>query len=232
MKKNIIPTNDPNRVLWLNAFALKLANYYIKYGISNDDFNTIQKMAPFFAYWVNLLVLMRDYISKVTTFKNEMANGVDANEENPTQPTLPVFDAPPALVITGIFPFVMSIVKRIKAHKDYAVSDGQDMGIEGEEMEDVNINDLKPALKIVLINGGYPNLQWVKGITDGIAIYVDRGTGTWEFLAIDTVPNYTDTHALPAPGQSAVWKYKTIYRIDDNNVGKWSEDYSITVSGM
>ena len=161
-----------------------------------------------------------------------MANGVDANEENPTQPTLPVFDAPPALVITGIFPFVMSIVKRIKAHKDYAVSDGQDMGIEGEEMEDVNINDLKPALKIVLINGGYPNLQWVKGITDGIAIYVDRGTGTWEFLAIDTVPNYTDTHALPAPGQSAVWKYKTIYRIDDNNVGKWSEDYSITVSGM
>ena len=93
MKKTPIPRNDPNRVLWLNAFALKLATYSNKYGISNDELNTIQKMAPFFAYWVNVLVLLRDYVSKVTTFKNEMANGVDANEENPTQPGLPAFDA-------------------------------------------------------------------------------------------------------------------------------------------
>lgn len=44
-----------------------------------------------------------------------------------------------------------------------------------------------------------------------VEIQVDRGTG-FVFLAIDTIPNYTDTAPMPAAGQSVFWKYKAIYR--------------------
>ena len=162
----------------------------------------------------------------------QLADGVDAGVENPTAPTIPTFDTAPTTVTTGIFPYAMSIVKRIKNHKDYAVSDGQDMGIEGEEITEESVNDSKPSLKLVLVNGGHPEVQWVKKNMDAIAIYVSRNNSTWELLAIDTVPNYTDTFSLPASGQAAIWKYKAIYRLNDSNVGQWSDEVSVSVSGV
>lgn len=231
MKNIVIPRNDPKRVLWLSNFAAKLSTYSTRYGISAAEVTTITSMDTFYSYWINVLAQLREYASKVTGFKNEMADGAYTGAENPTTPAMPVFDTAPALVTAGIFPYAMSIVKRIKNHKDYAVSDGQDMGIEGEEIAEENANDAKPSISLVLINGGHPEVQWTKKNMDAIAIYVSRSNSTWELLAIDTVPNYTDTFALPANGQAAVWKYKAIYRLDDTNVGQWSDEVSITVAG-
>lgn len=232
MKQTIIPRNDPSRVIWLSNFASKLGTYATKYNITTAEVTTITTMDTFFSYWVNTLAQLREYVSKVTGFKNEMADGVDAGVENPTAPTIPTFDTAPTTVTTGIFPYAMSIVKRIKNHKDYAVSDGQDMGIEGEEITEESVNDSKPSLKLVLVNGGHPEVQWVKKNMDAIAIYVSRNNSTWELLAIDTVPNYTDTFSLPASGQAAIWKYKAIYRLNDSNVGQWSDEVSVSVSGV
>jgi hypothetical protein len=50
-------------------------------------------------------------------------------------------------------------------------------------------------------------------------------------LAIDTVPDYLDTYPLPAPGQTALWRYKAIYRIGDEQVGQWSDVVSQAVTG-
>ena len=56
-----------------------------------------------------------------------------------------------------------------------------------------------------------------------------RGKG-FAFLAVGTVPDYTDTQTPPA-GQSALWKYKAIYRQGDDRVGQWSDVVSIPVAG-
>jgi hypothetical protein len=230
MKKTIIPRNDPQRVLWLNAFVKGLVKYADKYNILKAEVDAAIAMALFFAYWVSTLVTIRDFASKVTNFKNNMAGGVEPNAENPTAPVLPDLGAAPPIVIAGIFPFIMTLVKRIKAHKDYVTDDGDEMGIEGDEMAMEDVNSLKPVIKIVLVNGGFPELQWTKKSTDGVLIQVNRGSG-WEFLAIDTIPDYIDTHALPAIGQSAVWQYRVIYRLNDENVGQWCEPISVTVTG-
>ena len=37
--------------------------------------------------------------------------------------------------------------------------------------------------------------------------------------------------AMPPAGQSALWKYKAIYRQDDDRVGQWSDVVSIPVTG-
>ena len=88
---------------------------------------------------------------------------------------------------------------------------------------------MKPLIQVRLINGGHPEIVWKRKSADGIDIYVDRGAGSFIFLATDTVPNYTDTFTLPAG--AAVWKYRCIYRIDDAPVGQWSDTTIVTVSG-
>ena len=74
-------------------------------------------------------------------------------------------------------------------------------------------------------------MGWTKQGMDSLEIWVDRGNGAFVFLTIDTVPDYLDTFALPAPGTSALWKYKAIYRFNDEQVGQWSDVASISVMG-
>jgi hypothetical protein len=50
-------------------------------------------------------------------------------------------------------------------------------------------------------------------------------------LNITTNPDYADISPLPAPGISAVWKYKAIYRLNDAQVGQWSDVATIGVMG-
>jgi hypothetical protein len=92
-------------------------------------------------------------------------------------------------------------------------------------------SSLKPVLQIIL-QAGHPVLSWRKQGMDSLELWVDRGDGKgFVFLAIDTVPGYTDTAALPAPGAGAVWKYKGIYRESDAQVGQWSDVATTTVAG-
>ena len=49
---------------------------------------------------------------------------------------------------------------------------------------------------------------------------MDRGAGTYVFLARDTVPDCVDTFAQPAARASAVWKYKAIYLLSDTPCGQ------------
>ena len=88
---------------------------------------------------------------------------------------------------------------------------------------------MKPIFTIVL-QAGHPNIVWKKQGMDALEIHVDRGAG-FAFLALDTVPDYLDTAPLPAPGASAVWKYKAIYRLRDEQVGQWSDIASVSVMG-
>src|ERR1035437_2721423 len=75
-------------------------------------------------------------------------------------------------------------------------------------------------------------IQWVKQGLDALELWVDRGDGKgFGFLAIDTIVPYVDTAALPAAGQSALWKYKGIYLQADERVGQWSDIVSLAVNG-
>jgi hypothetical protein len=60
---------------------------------------------------------------------------------------------------------------------------------------------------------------------------VGRNKGHFTFLAIDTQPDCIDTAPLPGAGQSAWWKYKTIYLPADERIGQWSDAARIAVAG-
>jgi hypothetical protein len=82
----------------------------------------------------------------------------------------------------------------------------------------------------VELDAGKVNLSWLKQGMDALELWVDRGAG-FVFLAIDSIPDYTDTAAMPPAGQSALWKYKGIYIQADQRVGQWSDIVSIAVAG-
>jgi hypothetical protein len=50
-------------------------------------------------------------------------------------------------------------------------------------------------------------------------------------LAINTEPNTTDNWPLPPLGTSAMWRYKAIYLLHDEQVGQWSDVISVSVGG-
>jgi hypothetical protein len=94
----------------------------------------------------------------------------------------------------------------------------------------VDLTSLKPVVTATL-DAGQITVGRTKQGMDAVEIFVDRGDGKgFVFLAVDTVPDYTDTQPPPA-GQSTLWKYKVNYRQGDDRVGQWSDVVSIPVAG-
>ena len=57
-------------------------------------------------------------------------------------------------------------------------------------------------------------------------------TGGFIYLGSDTQPSFTDNTPLPAAGVSQLRKYVAIYFTDEGNVGQYSEEVKITVTGV
>ena len=230
-KQYFLPTTDLAKLAWLQNFASKIAGYAVKYNLSTAEVDDVVAGALYYAYWLNGLNLTDEYKKKFTQFKNELRDGIPAGASPSVVPAPPTLGVAPTAVAPGIFFRAVAIANVIKSKSNYTNADGVDLGIEGAELT-TDPNEMQVAFTIRLAAGGHPELVWKKLGMDGIEIYVDRGTGTFAFLALDTIPNYTDTHALPAAGATAIWKYKAIYRLDDEQAGQWSDVVSVTVTGV
>ncbi len=236
-KKFFLPKGDIELISWLNAFSSKISAYAAKYNLTPQEVMKVQKGAAFLVYWITTASQMKATAQKITAYKNEVRDGHKNNAVS-VAPTDITF-SPPEDAGPGVVPFVLKIAGRIKKHQAYSIADGKNLGLEGTEQ----LPDLVaavPAFKIKLHNG-HPKLIWKKGIFDGVKIKVNRqynlqaspsGNSGFELLAIDMQPDFIDVHPLPVFGQSAVWAYVMIYIKGDKEVGNWSGEQMITVTGM
>ena len=76
-------------------------------------------------------------------------------------------------------------------------------------------------------SGGLVELVWDKGMMEGVEIQVDRGSGSFAFLALDTRPNHIDTAPIRSP--AATWRNRAIDCKDAQRLGQWSNVAEITV---
>ncbi len=88
---------------------------------------------------------------------------------------------------------------------------------------------VQPAIKVRIV-GSHVFIEWgwegIYGFVDQLEIQVDRGDGQgWRVLTFDTTPNYTDT--APHPAAPTRWKYRAIWRVDDQQAGVWSAEVSV-----
>jgi hypothetical protein len=78
-------------------------------------------------------------------------------------------------------------------------------------------------------HGPAGRLAFVKRSHMGIYIESRRGTGDWEFLAIETNSPYWDERALLAAGQPEVREYRVRYWDKGTPNGPWCDVIRITV---
>ena len=222
-----VPTNDQGKAVFLDNLALKIDGYSALLGLTPADVDLVQAGAAMFRYILDMQEAYKTFKQDLTNYKNMFRDG-GPGPLGPV-PVSPVMPAPPPLVGKNLFNETRKLVLRIKAAPGYNKAIGEDLGIVGDEQESDALS-LKPLLKSRL-DAGRPLIIWTKGSTEGIDIYVDRQDGAgFVFLATDTKPDYLDTVDHPEGVESAVFEYKAIYRIDDEQVGQFSDPIRVTVT--
>ena len=93
---------------------------------------------------------------------------------------------------------------------------------------DLGSNSFRLQVGRIVANQIFIDWKWdgLSSYVDMLEVQVDRGAG-WQVLVFDTTPGYTDT--MPFPASPTKWKYRAIWRLDDQQVGQWSEEKSINV---
>ena len=230
MANNYLPRTDSEKEAWLKNFANKINQYNTKYNITAPEVTDVQTSLLHYSYYLNYKTQYGEYLKKLTAYIKEIKDGLPAGATASTPPIVPAFVAAPTATPAGIFKRVLALSRRIKAHLNYTIADGADLGIEGSSSKKAkpNLDNIKPTIKVQLIEGGQPEITWSRNGMNGLEIWVNRGNGKdFVFLDIDTKPNYTDKTVLPEKAE--LWHYKAIYRMDDKIVGHWSDIVSITV---
>ncbi|MCE2995252.1 MAG: hypothetical protein ACK5RG_14770 [Cyclobacteriaceae bacterium] len=222
-KAGYLPRGDKERVLWLNHFASKLAVHATTLGLTPADVAGIANDAAMFTYLVTQVEMHTTAKEMRVSYKNLIKDGPIGAPGGVLPMPVPAIAAP-TVVAPGIFPRLARLVQRIKATPTYAEAIGKDLGIISAPTSKETAN-LKPALKLIM-KGRQVEVQWVKGKADSIRIEKDSGSG-WQFLAIDSIPHYTDKTPITVP---AIWKYRAMYILRDEPIGQWSDVASIGVS--
>ncbi len=231
-----LPRSEPGKREWLENLAVTLPKYTQELELP-DAANVVARVARHaknFALALDGAEAYSKYTSALVALKvlmrdSDKTGGAELTLPKPPEPV--VFEGP---VVAGIFEDTSKIVSDIKRSKKYNEVIGKDLRIlplpEAGGGAGGSGDEPRPVL-VVELQTGRPNILWKKGKFDGIKIHVDRGSGKFEFLAIDTHPDYLDTHPLPELGKAEIWKYMAIYLKKDAEVGDWSEPVQITVTG-
>src|SRR5258706_4828366 len=103
MAKNyFLPRSDADKQRWLQNFSNKLVGYKTKYNITDTEVTDMQNSFAVFTYWFNYLNQYNEYLKKLTQYKNEVRDGVDAGGGASIEPAPPSLGALPAPVEPGI----------------------------------------------------------------------------------------------------------------------------------
>ena len=224
MAKNYyMPKDDSGKAELLELLATRLPIYAELLEISAVDVASVQADAAAFRYTLSAFNVVQGNGRLWTAFKNLQRDGGTGTTAYPPAANLP---APAQAVPLGIVPRLSGLIARIKTARNYSDAIGQDLNIVGTTQV-IDPASWKPVIDIS-VTAGRPTLQWSKGTADSIEVWADRGDDKgFNFYTITTEPNFTDTTTSPAT--AALWKYKAIYRMRDEQVGNWSDVISVAV---
>ncbi len=238
-KKTYLPVKEADRKTFLGNLDDTLpGTLATKYGVTSAELEKLHDFRLWYDWTFAVLEAIRVKAEGYTGFRDDLAYGksVPQGPLTPplaiTLPAQPTKGSPPAAIVplADGFGYAGSLASRIKGHADYSEADGNTLGLEGPEIPEPDASTTKPAIKAVIVTGGKVEIQWKKSGFTGVRIEVDRGSGQWVFLDMDTKPHYQDA-ASPAPGATALWKYRAIYLKGDQVFGQWSDAVSIAVTG-
>lgn len=232
MKKYYLHIPLGAKVSFLKNYSSKLSKYMTLFGFTKSDIDKVVADSANLEIFFNFLESNKNYAKALTAYRNHLMNG---DSDNKALPTLTAPPAPPVFATTlvgDIFGRVMAQVQVIKNSPNVTDDILKDLGIYGIEEQAIDVETIKPEISVALV-GGRPVVKWKKNKMQGIHIYVDRGDGKGygSIPYTDMKPDFEDNFALPVSGQTAIWKYKAYYIMDDAEIGLESNEVVITVIG-
>jgi len=227
--KTAIPRDDANKLGLLQHLNTSLPSYAVVLEISAADLAQLQAGLDGFDYCLKAQDAANNYNNALFAFKRVLRDGPKTAEVNlPTAPSLPA--APSTTLYADIFGFIGDLIARIKHHRNYTEAIGKALNIISAHSPDADPSTLQPILTVDF-QADQPMLHWKGNGADALEIEVDYGSGSFSLLSIQLSPGYLDLTPLPAPGSTALWKYRAIYRIHDQRVGQWSQILEVSVKG-
>ena len=227
------PVRQSDQMVWLENFRNKIGSYATALGLTPTQVDALIAKCRWLVY------LLGTWLPAARAFNLACTQAVkQAQTGTAGALALPVF-IPPALPTgvtaqdEGALDDIFDAVAEIKENNACTDAMCSDLGILGSEEGAPDFATLAPKLALSL-SGNKVEISWTwQGYSkylDQCEIQVDRADGKgWQVLTFDTTPGYTDTAAFPAT--LTQWKYRAIYRVDDEQVGQWSAVESIAVGG-
>jgi hypothetical protein len=213
----------------LQTFKNNIGIYGPTLGVTAAQVSAQAADADYFDFTLKCQAVVQNSAQQWTAWKGIIRDG---GSPPPTgMPLTPAFPTPVTPVASGVEVRFRALVKQIKANVNYNVAVGDMLGIEGAEHTAPDLTTVQPLIAVA-ISGSHVEVDWGwqgnSAFLDMCEIQVDRGDGKgFGVLAYDTTPGYTDT--APFPATPAKWIYKAIYRVNDAQVGQWSNPVSVAV---
>ena len=227
-KSDFMPPDDKTKgALFLHA-AATLPGFFNRLAITGLTPQVLGQAtdATAFDYVLRSQQIIIAAGQEATAAKNRLRDG------DPDRPALAVSIAfpstpgvAPQVVMPGVVARFRLFVTWLGGLPGFAEDIAQALKITGSQQTGPDTATVKPLLPLIL-QGGHVFVDWGWGgfgaFLDALEMHVDRGDGRgFVLLTIDTRPGYLDTEPMPAaPGR---WKYKGIFRKDDQRVGLWSD---------
>jgi len=226
------PIRQADQTLWLENFRNKIGGYATALGLTPTQVTDLVGRCDWLRYllssWLPAARAWNLACTQAVKLAQTGTSGAAVALPVFTPPTLPAGVTPQD---EGALDFIFDRIAEIKENDDCTDSMCSDLRIIGSEESAPDFTTLAPELSAT-INGNQVDLGWTwQGygkFLDQCEIHVDRGNG-WQVLTFDTTPGYTDTTPLPATVTR--WKYRAIFRVDDQQVGQWSAELSVAVGG-
>ena len=127
---------------------------------------------------------------------------------------------------------LFDLVQLIKNSPGYTDLIGNDLNIIGATTSGTAAGQTAPTAKLTIVQGPTGKAVQINFVKHGhLGVYIEcqRGTGAFEFVAIDTEVPYLDARPLLVAGTPEVRQYRLRYWDKGLANGDWSATTTITV---
>jgi hypothetical protein len=229
------PSRIADQAMWLTNYAENIGACLTAVGMGAEVSATVAD-----ARW--LLYVLGAWLTEVRAFNKAATEAVEIALSGPAGGSpyaMPEFGAPapptappPAVVpvLAGALNRIFKIVQQFKESNGYTTALGEQLMVIGAED---NTDHPTPKFSLALGQGAgcqCVDISFTKFTHQGVYIESKRGTGAWEFAAIDTEKPYTDDRPLLNPAQPEVREYRLRFWDKGTPNGPWSEVQKITVA--
>lgn len=219
---------------WLENFANKLPGYATALGLLAAAVAAAVADARWYAYVVGIWrTAAQEFGATITAAVAEANAGVGTTTQVLPGFTAPVLPAGVAAVNPGALDRIFRLVRDIKNAPGFTDVIGHDLGVLGSETPPPPPGGGNPPrIKLFVEQGSTSEIVRMTFFKDGhqgLHIESRRGTGAWEFLAIDTESPYLDERSLLVAGQAEVREYRARFCDRGEPNGDWCDIAKITV---